>query len=99
MGNCLNINRLIYRGLLCTLLSYHLTRPRVFWGLPVAQLVKNPLAMRETSVRSLGWEDLLEKGIALLQTHSSILAWTVPKDRGIWWATVHRVAKNWTQLN
>ena len=99
MGNCLNINRLIYRGLLCTLLSYHLTRPRVFWGIPVAQLVKNPLAMRETSVRSLGWEDLLEKGIALLQTHSSILAWTVPIDRGIWWATVHRVAKNWTQLN
>ena len=37
----------------------------------MAQLVKNPLAMRETWVRSLGWEDPLEKGKA---THSSILA-------------------------
>ena len=38
----------------------------------VAELVKNPLEMRETWVQSLGWEDPLEKGIA---THSSILAW------------------------
>ena len=30
--------------------------------------------------------------------HSSILAWRVPMDRGAWWATVHRVAKSWTQL-
>ena len=37
----------------------------------MAQLVKNPLAMQETGVRSLGWEDPLEKGKA---THSSILA-------------------------
>ena len=41
----------------------------------VAQLIKNPPAMRETWVRSLGWEDRLEKGMA---THSSILAWTIP---------------------
>ena len=41
----------------------------------VAQLVKNLLAMQETRVRSLGWEDLLEKGKA---THSSILAWRIP---------------------
>ena len=41
----------------------------------VAQLVKNPPAMRETWVRSLGWEDPLEKGKA---THSSILAWRIP---------------------
>ena len=41
----------------------------------MAQLVKNPLAMRETWVQSLGWEDPLEKGIA---THSSILAWRIP---------------------
>ena len=47
-------------------------------------------------VQSLGWEDPLEKEIA---THSSILAWRVhPKDRGAWRATVHRVAKSWTQL-
>ena len=41
----------------------------------VAQLVKNPLAMWETWVRSLGWENALEKGKA---THSSILAWRIP---------------------
>ena len=41
----------------------------------MAQLVKNPPAMWETWVRSLGWEDPLEKGRA---THSSILAWRVP---------------------
>ena len=41
----------------------------------IAPLVKNPLTMQETWVRSLGWEDPLEKGKA---THSSILAWRVP---------------------
>ena len=41
----------------------------------VAQLVKNPSAMRETWVQSLGWEDPLEKGKA---THSSILPWRIP---------------------
>ena len=41
------------------------------WAFLVAQLIKNPPAMRETWVRSLGWEDPLEKGRA---THSSILA-------------------------
>ena len=41
----------------------------------MAQLVKNPPAMRETWVQSLGWEDPLEKGKA---THSSILAWSIP---------------------
>ena len=41
----------------------------------VAQLVKNPPAMRETWVGSLGWEDPLEKGKA---AHSSILAWSIP---------------------
>ena len=45
------------------------------WASLLAQLVKNPSAMRETWVRSLGWEDPLEKGEA---THSSILAWRIP---------------------
>ena len=45
------------------------------WASPVAQMVKNPPAMRETWVRSLGWEDPLEKATA---THSSILAWRIP---------------------
>ena len=42
----------------------------------VAQPVKNPPAKQETWVRSLGWEDLPEKGMA---THSSILAWKIPR--------------------
>ena len=45
----------------------------------VSQTVKNTPAMRETWVRSLGWEDPLEEGMA---THSSILAWRIPMDRG-----------------
>ena len=45
------------------------------WASLGAQLVKNPPAMQETWVRSLGWEDPLEKGKA---THSSILAWKIP---------------------
>ena len=44
------------------------------WASPVAQLVKNLPAMQEAWVRSLGWEDPLEKGKA---THSSILAWRI----------------------
>ena len=41
----------------------------------VVQLVKNPPAMWETLVQSLGWEDPLEKG---KYTHSNILAWRIP---------------------
>ena len=41
----------------------------------VAQTAKNLPAMQETRVRSLGWEDPLEKGMA---THSGILAWRIP---------------------
>ena len=48
------------------------------WVSLVAQLVENLPAMRETWVRSLGWEDPLEKGKA---THSSILAWRIPWGR------------------
>ena len=56
----------------------------------VAQLVKNLPAMRETSVRSLGWENPLEKGTA---AHSSILAWRIP-----WTVYSPWVAKSQTQL-
>ena len=59
----------------------------------VALSIKNPPAMRETWVRSLGWEDLLKEGMA---THSSILAWIIPMDRGAWQATVYGVAKSQT---
>jgi len=47
----------------------------------VAQTVKNLPAMWETWVESPGWEDPLEKGMA---THSNILAWRIPSDRGAW---------------
>ena len=60
-----------------------------FWASPVAQLVKNLLAMWGTWVRSLRWEDPLEKGKA---THSSIPAWRIP------W-TIQRVAKSQTRLS
>ena len=60
------------------------------WSSLVAQLVKNPPAIRETWVRSLGWEDLLEKGKA---TYSCILAWRIP------WTTVHGVTESQTQLS
>ena len=46
------------------------------WVSLVAQLIKNPPAMRETWVRSMSWEDHLEKGKATL---SSILAWGIPR--------------------
>ena len=57
----------------------------------VAQMVKNPLAMQETWVQSLGQGDPLEKG---METHSRILE--NPMDKGAWQATVHGVTKSWT---
>ena len=48
------------------------------WASLVAQTVRNPPAMWETWVRSPGWEDPLEEGMA---THSSILASRIPKDK------------------
>ena len=62
----------------------------------MAQMVKNLPAMLEAWVRSLGWEDPLEKVMA---TYSSILAWRIPTDRGAWQATIHRVTKSQTQLS
>ena len=57
---------------------------------------KNPSAMQETWVRFLDWEDPLEEGMA---THSSIIAWRIPMDRGAWWVPVHGVAKSRTELS
>ena len=62
----------------------------------VSQLVKNPPAMQETPVRSLGWKDPLVEGMA---THSSILAWRIPMNKGAWQATVHGIAKSQTWLS
>ena len=67
-------------------------------GFPGGSAVKNPPAMQEPQemwVQSLGWEDPLEECVA---THSSILAWRIPIDRGDWQATVHGATENWTLL-
>ena len=58
-------------------------------------MLKNLPAMWETWVRSPGREDALEKEMA---THSSILAWRIPMDRGAWQSTVHGVTKSQTRL-
>ena len=65
------------------------------WASQVAQMVKKSPAMWETWIRSLGWEDPLEEDMT---THSSVLAWRIPMDRGAWQATVHGVANSWAQL-
>ena len=65
------------------------------WDPLVAQRVKNTSAMQETWVQILGWGDPLEDGMA---THSSIIAWRIPMDRGAYQATVHGVTKSQTRL-
>ena len=66
------------------------------WASLVAQMIYNLPAMQETWVQSLGQKDLLKKGMA---THSSILAWRIPMDKGAWQAIVHGVTKSQTQLS
>ena len=66
-----------------------------YWASLVAQTVRNPPAMWETWVRSVGWEDPLEKGIA---THFSILAWRIPwaeKPGGLQSMESQRVRHDW----
>ena len=61
----------------CHSFNLYISIHKPMYGLPlVAQTVKNPPAMKETWVQSLGWEDPLEKGMAV---HSSILAWRIPR--------------------
>ena len=67
-------------------------------GFPGGLLVMNLLAMQkmqEIQVQSLGGEDPLEEEMA---THSSILSWRIPIDRGAWQATAHGVTKGRTRL-
>ena len=56
-------------------------------GFPSGPVVKNPPAKQETQVRSLAWQDPLEKEMPI---HSNILAWEM--DREVWQATVHGIA-------
>ena len=71
-------------------------KPEIFalWASLVAQMVKNLPAIWETQVPSLHREDLLEEGMA---THSSILAWKNPMDRGAS-MVIQRVSKSWKRL-
>ena len=66
------------------------------WVSLVAQLVKNPPAMWETWVQSLGWEDPLEEGMT---TTPVFLPGEILMDRGAWWATVHEIASSQTLLS
>ena len=59
------------------------------WASLVAQMVKNPPAIQGAWVRSLDWEDALEKGFQYSCLEN-------PMDRGTWWATVHGVRKSCT---
>ena len=68
----------------------YFTLSNVTMGFPGGSVVKNPPAMQETRVQSLGWEDPLEKEMA---THSSTLAWKIPWTEDPGGATVHWVAE------
>ena len=59
------------------------------WASMVVQTVKNPPAVWETWIPSLGWENPLEESMA---THTSILAWRIPRNRGVWRVTIHGVS-------
>ena len=77
---------------ICVYIHTHIHTHR---GFPRGSVVKNLPAMQEsqeTRVRSLGWEDPLEKGIL---THSSIHAWRIHGQRNLW-ATVQRIGKSQT---
>ena len=58
-------------------------------------MIKNPSAIQETWVQSLGQKDALEKGMA---AQSSLLAWRIPWTE-VWSAAVHGVTKSWTRLS
>ena len=59
-------------------------------------MVKDPLAVHETWVQSLGWEEPLEKGMA---THSNILAWEIPWTEEPGRLQFMMLQKSWAQLS
>ena len=65
------------------------------WTPLVAQVVKSLSTVWETWVRSLGWEDPLEKE---METHSSIIAWKIPWTKSLAYY-IHGVMKSWAQLS
>ena len=66
------------------------------WGFPGDSVVKNHLPMQETQVQSPGQEDPLEKEMA---THSSILAWRIPRTEELGGLQSMGSQKSWTQFN
>ena len=78
------------------MLSQRVRHDLMTWASLVAQMVKNQLAIQETWVQSLGWEDSLEEGMA---THSSVLVWRILMDEEAWWATIHGAAKSRMRLS
>ena len=78
-------------GPLQTFISLNIPVPRGEWASLGGSNVKESTRNTETWVQSLGWEDALEEGMA---THSSILAWRIPMERGAWRAIVHEVAES-----
>ena len=73
-----------------------LPHPWIFYsGIPSGSGVKNLSAHAGDVGQIPGSGRSPEKEMA---THSSILAWRIPMDRGAWWATVHRVTKSWNNL-
>ena len=62
----------------------------------MGQMVKNLPSLEETQVRSLDWEDPLEKGMF---TYSSILAWRIPWTEETGRLQIHGDTKSWTQLS
>ena len=71
--------------------ALHLNHDTLWVAFLVAQVVKNPPAMWETWVWCWVGKIPLEMGMA---THSSILAWRIPMDSGVWWTTVPGVAES-----
>ena len=66
------------------------------WTSLVAQMVKSHSANARDPGSIPGSEDPLEKEMA---THSNILTWRIPMDRGAWQATAHGITKSQTQLS
>ena len=75
------------------LLYVHETR--MFHNWKLAKCPRQLNLILYTWVQAMCWEDALEEEMA---THSSIVVWRIPMDRGAWWATVHWVAKGQTWL-
>ena len=69
---------------------------QIVLGFPGGTVVKNPPAVQETQVQSLGWEDLLGKEMG---THSSILTWEIPWTEESGGLQTMGSQKSWTQLS